>query len=146
MAGLFFMTRDGDIAKDIELEFDIRIMQVRGLTPSNPKPIFTRDWAEENGVDYYVGTARKVKQSEVIMTIYAKDYYATALQKYRNFHDWLLAETEPIHYRDLLQWRECDLIYDSNKPAWFDLLQGEANQLVAEITFINPTGLTTLAV
>ena len=144
MATNFYLKKASAAEIDIESNFDIRITEVRGLNPPQPKAIFTRDWATEDGVDYYIGTARNIKASEVTLVIYAEtDSTKTAIEKYRDLHDYIIAETVPIRYRDTLQYQQVNLIYNSNKPAWYQLYGGDNEKLEAQITFFNPTGLVT---
>ena len=143
MATNFYMKKASGSEIDIESNFNIHVTEVRGLNPPNPKKIFTRDWAAENGIDYYIGTSRKVKSSEVTIQFYAEDGVTTAIQRYRAFCDWLLSEVVPIQYRDTLQNNQVNLIYNTNRPAWYQLFTSTNKKLHAEITFINPTGAVT---
>lgn len=143
MATNFYLKKESAAEIDIETNFDIKVTSVRGLNPPQPKKIFTRDWATEDGVDYYVGTARNIKSSEVTIVIYAEsDATKTAIEKYRELHDYIISEIVPIRYRDTLQYQQVNLIYNANKPAWYQLY-GDNQKLQAEITFFNPTGLVT---
>ena len=77
------------------------------------------------------------------MSLYAEDGATTAIAKYRAFCDWLLSEVAPIQYRDTLQNQLVNLIYNANKPAWYQLYTSTNKKLMAEINFINPTGAVT---
>ena len=144
MATNFYMQRDGESEIDIESSFGIRITEVRGLNPPNPKELFTRDWADEDGIDYYIPTTRRVKPSDVTIAFYAEDdLVKTAIYKYEDFCYYLLNTDLPIVYRDTLQYRSAELIYATNKPAWYQLFVGPNKKLVAEVTFIAPTGVIT---
>lgn len=133
----FYMTVGTGAEVDIESTYGIRVTSVRGLNPPQPKEIFTRDWATENGVDVYIPDTRKIKSSEIIMTIYVKGDTSTAMAKYKVFCDFLLA-SGLITYRDTVQSVTVNIIYNSNKPAWYNLVS--ETSLLSEITFINPTG------
>lgn len=144
MATTFHFKEPSKTEINIELSFGISITQVRGLNPPNPKEIFTRDWASEDGVDYYVPTTRKVKSSEVVIQFYAvDDSTSTAIYKYNDFCNYLLTVENPLRYRDTLQNQQVNLLYDSNKPAWYQLYSSTNKKLVAEVTLINPTGAAT---
>lgn len=126
---------------NIEISFGIRITQVRGLNPPNPKEIFTRDWAAENGVDYYVQTTRKVKASEVTIEFYAEDDLVhTAIYKYDAFCHYLLTVENPLQYRDTAQNMKANLIYTGNNASWYQLFESTTKKLVAQVTLLNPTG------
>lgn len=131
---------------NIETYFGIRITQVRGLNPPQPKEIFTRDWAEENGVDYYVSPSpatRKVKSSEVTIEFYAETGATTAIAKYKAFCDYLLAAETPLRYRDTVQYCQVNLLYTANSTSWYQLFDSTTTKLVAQVTFLNPTGAVT---
>jgi len=146
MATTFHFKEPSKAEIDIETTFGIHITEVRGLNPPIPKELFTRDWAENDGVDYYAGTTRKVKSSEVTIAFYAEDGATTAISKYKAFCDYLLAAENPIRYRDTLQGQYANLIYTGNKPAWYQLFTSSNKKLVAEVTLLNPTGAVTLYV
>lgn len=134
----FFFAKEGyPAAVNIESSFGVRVTSVRGLNPPQPKPLFTRDWAAEHGVDVHIPTSRKRKSSEVVMTIYTDDEYArSAKKKYIDFCDFVF--DGKVTYHDTLQNSQVELIYDSNKPAWYQFV-GE-KRIMFEVTFLNPTG------
>jgi hypothetical protein len=139
MATEFFFTKDDEEEINIEPEFGIRIMSVRGLNPPNPKELYTRDWAAENGVDYYVPTSRKRKSSEILMTLWIEDGVKTALVKYAEFCAYVFDGV--ITYRDNLQGQTATLLYQENKPVWYQFVG--VGQIMAEMTFLNPSGAVT---
>jgi hypothetical protein len=136
-----FYISDGVTEQDIETYFGLRVMSVRGLEPPTPKELYTRDWASENGVAYYLPTERKRKSSEVIMTIWIEDdIVETAIAKYRIFCDYVFDGI--FTYRDTLQNMVADIIYNTNKPSWYQFVG--KGQVMAEISFLNPSGAVTL--
>jgi hypothetical protein len=139
MATNFYMQKYGGNEIDIESEFNIRVTSVRGLNPPQPKDLFTRDWASENGLDYYVPSERNCKSSDVVMSILAQDDTDTAIEKYRAFCDYLFDGV--FTYHDTLQNQQVIIVYNANKPEWYQFI-GNA-QLMAEITFLNPSGQVT---
>ena len=140
MATQFFIYKEGYPApSDIELSLGIRIASVRGLNPANPKELFTRDWADEDGVDVYIPASRKKQSTEVTMTVFAESSYgATAIQKYDSFCSALF-EGE-FDYWDTLQNKKVTLIYTGNKPSWYQFITPQ--RLMFEATFLNKTGAT----
>jgi hypothetical protein len=148
MATEFFLRRGVEAEKNIETFFNVRVMSVRGLNPPQPKELYTRDWAEHDGVDYYMppikndGRARRYKASEMLMTLWIEDGVKTALVKYAEFCAYILDSV--ITYRDTLQGQTAVLLYQENKPAWYQFVG--VGQVMAEITFLNPTGKVTLYV
>ena len=145
MAVEFFIQKGTDPEYNIEDYFAIRITSVRGLNPPQPKELFVRDWASEDGIDYFLAEERKRKSSEVIMTIFVQDsevyngMQVTAIQRYRSFCDYIFNGV--LNYRDTLQNQAVSMIYNGNKPEWYQFV-GEG-RLMAEITFTNPTGEVT---
>lgn len=139
-----FYFKKGSTEIDIESTYGLRIMSVRGLEPPTPKELYTRDWADRDGVDYYVPTTRLKKSSEVIMTIWIEDDDSkTALEKYRTFCAYLFDNGE-IRYRDTLQGMYANVIYNTNKPSWYQFVG--KGQIMSEITLTNITGAVTLYV
>lgn len=146
MAVNFYLKKGETAEIDIESYFGIRIMSVRGLEPPQPKDLHIRDWASQDGVDYYIPAApatRKKKSSEVIMTIWIEDGLTSAQTKYRAFCDYLF-DNGLLRYRDTLQGFYVNMIYNTNKPSWYQFVG--TKQVMAEITFLNPSGLVTLYV
>lgn len=138
----FYLKKD-NVERDIESYFGIRVMSVRGLEPPTPKDLYTRDWAMEDGVDVYAPATRKIKASDVLMTIWIEDDDSkTAQQKYREFCAYVQNGT--FRYRDTLQGMYADVIYNANKPTWYQFVG--TKQVMAEITFLNPSGAVTLYV
>jgi hypothetical protein len=140
MATEFFLQRGAEAEKNIETFFNVRVMSVRGLNPPQPKELYTRDWAANDGVDYYVPpTGRKKKASEVQMTLWIENGVKTALVKYKEFCEYVFDGV--ITYRDNLQGQTATLLYQENKPAWYQFVG--TGQVMAEITFLNPSGAVT---
>jgi len=143
MATNFYMQQDGGLAVDIESTFNIRVTSVRGLNPASPKELFTRDWAGEDGIDVYLPATRKKKATEVTMTCFAeKTDTKTAIDLYDEFCAYIFDGA--IDYWDTLQLRKVNLIYNENKPSWYQLIAPQ--RLMFEITFLNKTGATTKVV
>jgi len=142
MAANFYFQFDGaPSAIDIEQSYGIRVTSVRGLHPADPKEIFTRDWADENGVDVYIPATRKVKSTEVTMTCFAENgTLETAIEKYDRFCESIITDA-PILYWDTLQNQQVSLIYTGNKPVWYQFVA--PTRLMFEITFLNATGTRT---
>ena len=139
-----FYFKKGITEVDIEATYGVRVMSVRGLEPPTPKALYTRDWATENGSAYYVPANRVTKSSEVVMTLWIEDDDSkTALEKYRTICDYLF-DNNLIQYRDTLQGVVVDVIYNTNKPSWYQF--AGIGQIMSEITLTNPTGLVTLYV
>ena len=140
MATQFFIDKEGYPApSDIELSLGIRIASVRGLNPANPKELFTRDWANEDGVDVYLPTSRKKQPTEVTMTVFAESSSGTtAMQKYDNFCAALF--DGEFDYWDTLQNKKVTLIYTGNKPSWYQFIT--PHRVMFEATFLNATGAT----
>lgn len=145
MATNFYFQKETDeFALDIEETFKVRVTSVRGLNPANPKELFTRDWADEDGVDVYLPDARKRQATEVIMTCFAESVsltqYSTktAIQLYDEFCAYVF--DGEIDYWDTLQQKFVTLIYTGNKPAWYQFITPQ--RLMFEVTFMNKTGAT----
>lgn len=137
MATQFFFQKDELVPIDIESSFLIRVMSVRGLNPPQPKELFTRDWAGEDGVDVYLPASRKKKAQEVVMTCYAQDHsLGSAIESYDNFCEYIF--NGEIWYHDDVQAQKVKLIYMGNKPAWYQFVS--KRKLVFEVTFLNKTG------
>ena len=141
-----FSFTKGSTKINIETHFGIRVLSVRGLNPPQPKPMFKREWVAENGIDYYLPTTRKIQSSEVTITVFCVDDDVittnanTAIGKYRALCDYLI-DGVVVKYSDNLQNQEVNLIYDSNKPSWYQFV--DRKQIMSEITLINPTGTIT---
>ena len=150
-----FYLKQGNTERDIESYFRVRVNSARGLEPPTPKELYTRDWASEDGVDYYVPPVdpillrgRKYKSSELILTLWIEDDPSTqispktALEKYRTLcaHVW----DGVFRYRDTLQGMYVNVIYNANKPSWYQFVG--TKQVMAEITFTNVSGAVTLYV
>lgn len=138
MATNFYWQKTGTPApSDIEQSLGIRITSVRGLHPADPKELFTRDWAEEDGVDVYIPTTRKKKAQEVIMTCFAEsDTYTTAIEKYDNFCAAIF--DGEFTYWDTLQNKQVVLIYMASKPVWYQFV--DKQRIMFEATFLNASG------
>lgn len=148
MATNFYFQKGDADPIDIEDYFGIRISSIRGLNPATPKDIFKRDWAEENGVDIYVPATRVVQSSEVVMTCFAErtSVWVLPMVKYEQFCEYIndrtgLEDNQGIFYWDTLQYRKVELIHSSNKPSWYQFMQGH-EQIMFEVTFLNPSGAT----
>jgi len=144
---IFLFSKSGyPSAINLESAFGIRITSVRGLNPPQPKALHTRDWAAEHGVDVYIPVDslgvgnRKRKSSEVVMTILAEDEYGrSARTKYEDFCAFCFDGV--LTYSDNLQNTSVELLYDANKPAWYNFIGDK--KIMFEITFLNPTGAVT---
>jgi len=148
----FYLKKGNSAEVDIENIYGLRITSVRGLEPPQPKELYTRDWASEHGVYYYTEpyvegvSGRKRKPSEVVMTLWIEDHPTdptkTALKRYKTFCDFVFDGT--FVYRDTLQGMQATILYQGNKPSWYQLAGN--GQIMAEITFLNPSGAVTLYV
>jgi hypothetical protein len=143
MATEFFLQRGAEAEKNIETFFNVRVMSVRGLNPPQPKAFYTRDWAKD-GVDYYIppenlddGRTVRFQASEMIMTLWIEDGVKTAVVKYDEFCAYIVGRL--ITYRDTLQGRVVELLYTKNDPKWYQFVG--VGQVMAEITFLNPSGV-----
>ena len=140
MAVNFYFQKGEDVI-DIESTFKVRVTSVRGLLPSQPKELFKRDWAGENGTYVHVPADRKRKAGEVTLTMFSQIVNPNTAQ----FHiEKLLAYVQNgvITYWDTLRNRTVDLVYDSSKPLWEQYIPSN-EQIMLELTMINPTGLVT---
>jgi hypothetical protein len=139
----FYISKPGVSTMNIEESFGIRITSVRGLNPPQPKALHTREWASEHGVDVYIPVDsegvgnRKRKASEVVISCLATDTDGwLARDKYAAFCDFCF--NGQLTYYDTLQNAEVTLLYDSNKPAWYDFIGHK--KIMFELTFLNPSG------
>ena len=145
MATQFYFQKPNESEYNIEDYFAVRVCEVRGLNPPQPKDVFTRDWASEDGVDYFLATIRKIKSSEVTMSVYVEDsamymgMQVKAIERYRLLCDYLMNGT--IRYRDTLQNQQVNLVYQSNRPVWYQFVS--QGKVFAEFTFLNPSGIVT---
>ena len=138
MATNFYFQKSTDITPiDIEQNFKVRVTSVRGLNPTDPKELFTRDWADEDGVDVYIPTARKKKSQEVTMTCFADaTTLKTAIELYDEFCEYIF--DGEFDYWDTLQKKKVKLIYLTNKPAWYQFV--DKQRIMFEVTFLNYSG------
>lgn len=138
MATNFYFQKATDVLPiDIESTFNVRVTQVRGLNPSSPKGLFTRDWANENGVDVYLPETRYVKSKEVTMTFFATSTATkTAIQLYDDICAYMIGDE--FDYWDTLQNKKVGLIYIDNKTEWYQFITPQ--KVMFEITLLNKTG------
>lgn len=141
MATNFYFQKETDSSPvDIESTFKIRVTSVRGLNPASPKELFTRDWAEEDGVDVYLPDDRKKRSTEITMTCFAESNDTkSASVLYDEFCEYIF--NDKIDYWDNLQKKKVNVIYNGNKPVWYQFIT--PFRLMFEITFLNPTGVVT---
>ena len=140
MATNFYIQFDGELAVDIESTYGIRVTSVRGLEAGDPKEIFKREWAAEDGTDYYIPATRKRQATTVTLTALAEDTQAsTAKYKYDTF---IAAIFDGIFdYWDTLQNRKVNVIFESAKPMWYQLF--DVKKVEFTVTMFNPTGAST---
>jgi hypothetical protein len=62
-----------------------------------------------------------------------------AIEKYRSLCDYLMNGV--IRYRDTLQNQQVNIIYQSNKPVWYQFVG--KGKVFAQFTFLNPSGVVT---
>jgi len=125
---------------DIEATYGIRVTSVRGLDPASPKDVFKRDWALENGVDVYIPTTRKSKETEVTISCLAEDSVGkTAKEKYESFITDIY--DGQFDYWDTLQKSKVRCIFTGNKSTWYQFVGNK--QIMFEVTLLNPTGQKT---
>jgi len=138
MATNFYFQKVTDITPlDIEVEFNVRVSQVRGLNPPSPKKLFTRDWANENGVDVYIPATRLTKSADVTMTFFAESTDTkTAIELYDDICAYMIGAE--FDYWDTLQNKKVNLTYTDNKPEWYQFITPQ--KVMFEITFLNKTG------
>ena len=138
MATNFFFQKVTDVSPiDIEATFNVRVRQVRGLNPASPKKLFTRDWANENGIDVYVPATRLLKSTNVIITFFAVSIPGkTAIELYDDICTYMVGAE--FDYWDTLQNKKVNLIYTDNKPEWYQMITPQ--KVMFEITFLNKTG------
>jgi hypothetical protein len=133
----FYIQREGESAVDIEDIYEMRVVHVEGLHPSDYKPIFKRDWATEDGVDILFPAIRKTKSRNVTITIYMTG--VNYLDNYENFV--IFVSEKKFDYWDTLRGKKVALVFDSaNTPEW---IQYTSNQLQFKITFLNYSGRNT---
>lgn len=140
MATNFYFQKITDLLPvDIEQTFKVRVTSVRGLHPANPKELFTRDWADENGIEVYLPETRKRQATEVVMTCFVE---STTLKAANILYDEFCAYVfdSAFDYWDTLQKKKVNLIYNTNKPVWYQFV--DKHKIMFEITFLNPTGAT----
>lgn len=138
MATNFYIKPVGGAQTDIESTYGIRVTSARGLELGDPKEIFKRDWANEDGVDFYVPASRKRKATEVTLTCWAEDTTGkTAKEKYESFIAALLA-AEQFDYWDTLQKSKVRCIFEGKKMSWYQFVGQK--QLMFEVNLLNPTG------
>lgn len=141
MATNFYFQKITDLLPvDIEQTFKVRVTSVRGLHPANPKELFTRDWADENGIEVYLPETRKRQATEVVMTCFVETTtLKTAIELYDEFCEYVF--DGEFDYWDNLQGKKVKLIYMTNKPAWYQFV--DKQKLMFEITFLNYSGART---
>lgn len=138
MATNFYFQKTTDaLPIDIESTFNVRVISVRGLNPPQPKSLFTRDWANEDGIDVYVPETRLTKSSDVVITFFAESAGGkTAIELYDDICTYMIGAE--FDYWDTLQNKKVNLIYTDNKPEWYQFITPQ--KVMFEITFLNKTG------
>lgn len=152
MAVNFYFKKD-NVEIDIESYFGLRVFHVEGMEPSQPKELYTRDWAAEDGVKYYLPPleeggigGRRLKASDLLIEIWIEDDPSTnlspktATEKYRDLCSYLL--NGDIQYRDTLRGVYADVLYNGNKLSWMQHIT--PSKLQAQIMMFNPSGKVTL--
>lgn len=131
----FFIQREGEGSINIESSYTMIVMHVTGLHPSDYKPIFKREWANEDGVDIVFPAARKMKSRDVTLTIYMEgDNYM------KNYEDFVAFVSEKkFDYWDTLRNKKVALVFDgATVPQWTSYT---TKQLQFNITFLNYSGI-----
>ena len=134
MANEFFIQREGEASVDIEASYNMTVTHVEGLHPSDYKPVFMREWANEDGVDIVFPVTRNTKSRDVTLTIYMDG--ANFLSNYEDFV--IFVSGKKFDYWDTVRNKKVSLIFEgSNVPIWTSYT---SQQLQFKITFLNYSG------
>jgi len=141
MATNFYFQKVTDVTPlDIESTFNVRVKSTRGLTQAQPKELFKREWANEDGVDVYVPSTRLLKSATITISCYAAATETkTAIELYDDICDYMIGAE--FDYWDTLQNKKVNLTYISHKLGWLNFVPEQ--KLEFEITLLNKTGART---
>jgi hypothetical protein len=137
MSVTFYFQKLLGVPIDIETSLNVKITSVRGLTAGQPKELFTRDWANEDGIDVYMPNLRKIQSQDVVMTFFAKATQTkSAIDIFDEFREYII--DGEIDYWDTLQKRKVRLIFKGDNLMWYQFIGTQ--KLMFECTFINKSG------
>ena len=79
----FFVQQEGGSPVDIESTYNLRVIRPKPIFVEEPKDLFKRSWADEDGDDVYIPLFRKMKARSVDLNVFCSG--GTFLQDYRDF-------------------------------------------------------------
>ena len=98
-----------------------------------PKDLFKREWANEDGTDVYLPTDRKTKAQTINIDIFCQgDSYLT---NYKNF--CIFIASKKFNWKDLNQEVSFDAVYENQSVKSRDDVN---KQITGTITILNNTG------
>ena len=129
----FFIQQEGGSPIDIESTYNLRVVKPKPIFVEQPKDLFQRDWADEDGVDVYVPLDRKMKSRTFDLSVYCSG--STFLQDYRDF--CILLSEKGFDYWDVDQGVKVGCVMDKQEIIKYNQV---SKQLTGKITILNKTG------
>ena len=131
--GNFYIQQEGGSAIDIESTYNLRVIKPKPIFVEQPKDLFIRDWANEDGVDVYIPMDRKMKAREFELSVYCSG--VTFLQDYRDF--CTLLASDGFDYWDIDQGVRVGCVMESQEIEMYNHIE---KKLIGKITILNNTG------
>lgn len=131
--GNFYIQQEGGLAIDVESAYNLRVIKPKPIFVEQPKDLFQRDWAEEDGVDVYIPTERKMKARKFELNVYCSG--VTFLQDYRDFCTLLAGAG--FDYWDIDQGVRVACVMESQEIEIYSHID---RKLIGKITILNYTG------
>jgi hypothetical protein len=129
----FFVRQEGGSAVDIESTYNLRVIKPKPVFVEQPKDLFKRSWADEDGDDVYIPLERKMKSREFALEVYCSGN--TFLQDYRDF--CILLSEKGFDYWDVDQNVKVACVMSGQEIVRYNQVE---NKLIGRIIILNKTG------
>lgn len=133
----YYLKAIDDVAyTDIQTTYGVKVFEVKGIWEEEAKEYYSYDWANEDGLDVYIPTSRKVKALPIELRGYILS--SDADSKLSSFKSFLLSNGALMYYDDH-RLQECTLAYEKMNIE-IDRVRSDMKFIQFKITFTNISG------